>query len=269
MAQDVPASVVHRDAHTRTCQAFTPSERCHAIIRSPSPFGIRLVRWIAAEGVTDRRTNMRRDLFLLLLMLSTAGVAEAQARRRLFLGAGISFHDYSDSRFGSTDLDIVPMYRFSKGEGEKGWDWDMKTSIGFSRINVPSELAEADVRLGKLRTIRLLFGVARSYRNGPMKVGAYVTSGPSFNHFEIDDGARTAYEAAGSSLDAVQPKTSFAFKPGVSASYAVSSWLALRASVSYTINRPKVRMRIDGASTLETWKLDRSSAALGVVLGLF
>lgn len=221
---------------------------------------------------------MRRDMLLLLLMLSTAAAAEAlagetvvvtpQTGRKFFLGAGIGFNDYSDSRFGSTDLDIVPMYRFSKGGGEKGWDWDMKTSIGYSGINVPTELAEADVRLGKLRTIRLLFGVARSYRHGPMKVGAYVAGGPSFNHFEIDGGARTAYEAAGSSLDAVQAKTSFAFKPGVSASYAVSSWLALRGSVSYTINRPTVRIRIDGASTLETWKLDRSSAALGVLLGI-
>lgn len=212
---------------------------------------------------------MRRGILVLLLTLATAAAAEAGVGWKFSLGAGISFHDYSDSRFGSTDLDIVPMYRFSKGVGENGWDWDMKGSISFSQTDVPTELAGADVRLGKLRTIPLLFGVARSYRHGPMKVGAYVTGGPSFNHFEIDGGARTAYEAAGSSLDAVNAKTSFAFKPGVSASYVVSSWLALRGSVSYTINRPTVRIRIDGASTSETWKLDRSSATLGVVLRIF
>ena len=212
---------------------------------------------------------MRRGMLVLLLTLSTAAAAEAESGRKFFLGAGISFHDYSDSRFGSTDLDIVPMYRFSKVGGENGWDWDLKSSISFSGIDVPTELAGADVRLGKLRTIPLLLGVARSYRHGPLKVGAYVAGGPSFNHFKIDGEARTAYEAAGSSLDAVDPKTSFAFKPGVSASYVVLPWLALRSSVSYTINRPTVKIRIDGASTSETWKLDRSSATLGVVLGIF
>ena len=212
---------------------------------------------------------MGRGMLVLLLTLSTAAAAEAESGRKFFLGAGIGFHDYSDSRFGSTDLDIVPMYRFSRVGGENGWDWDMKGSISFSGIDVPAELAGADVRLGKLRTIPLLLGVARSYRHGSLKVGAYVTGGPSFNRFEIDHEARTAYEAGGSSLEAVDPKTSFAFKPGVSASYVVLSWLALRGSVSYTINRPTVRIRIDGANTSETWKLDRSSATLGVVLGIF
>src|SRR5688500_10204347 len=98
---------------------------------------------------------MRRGMLVLLLTLSTAAGAAAHGGRNFSLGAGISFNDYSDSRFGSTDLDIVPMYRFSESGGENGWDWDMKGSISFSGTDVPTELAEADVRLGKLRTIPL------------------------------------------------------------------------------------------------------------------
>jgi hypothetical protein len=212
---------------------------------------------------------MRRGMLVLLLTLATAAAAEAQTEKQFSLGAGIGFHNYSDSRFTSKELDIVPMYRFSRTGEENGWDWDLKSSIGFSVVDAPTDLAGAEVRLGRLRTIPLLFGVARGYRHGPMKIGAWVTGGPSFNNLEIDPDARTAYEAAGSSLDAVHAKTSFAFRPGVSASFRLSSLFALQGSVSYTINRPTVLTRIDGVSTSETWKLDRSSATVGMVLGIF
>jgi len=212
---------------------------------------------------------MRTGMLVLLLALSTAAAAEAQTGKHFSLGAGIDFHDYSDSRFNSKNPGFSPMYHFSRGRGADGWGWDMKTSIGFSQVNVPTDIGGAEVQFGKLRTIPLLVGVARAYRQGPMKVGAWVAGGPSFNNFEIDGGAKAAYQAAGSDLEAVHAKTSFAFKPGVSASYDLSSMLALQGSVSYTINRPTVLTRIDGVSTSETWKLDHSSAALGLVLGLF
>ena len=213
---------------------------------------------------------MRTGMLALLIAVSTAAAAEAQTGKHFSLGTGVSFHDYADSKFSSRGMSFVPMYRFSKGSGhEDGWGWDMKSSISFSGIRVPAEVAGAEVRLGTLRTVPLMLGVARAYRHGPMKVGGWVTGGPSFNHFEIDGPALAAYEAAGTTLDAVHAKTSFAFKPGVSATYDLSSWLALHGSVSYTINRPTVLTRIDGVSMSETWKLDHSSASLGMILGLF
>jgi hypothetical protein len=211
-----------------------------------------------------------RILLALLIAVSTAAAAEAQSGKHFWVGTGVSFHTHADSRFSSSTMSIVPMYRFSKGGvHENGWGWDMKSSISFSGTRVPAEVAGAEVRLGTLRSVPLMLGVARAYRHGPMKVAAYVTGGPSFNHFEIDGPAQVAYETAGSRLDAVHAKTSFAFKPGVSTTYDLSSWLALRGSVSYTINRPTVLTRIDGVTTSEVWKLDHSSASLGMVLGIF
>lgn len=212
---------------------------------------------------------MRKGMLVLLMALSPAAPAEARNGKLFSVGGGISFNDYADSRLASNDLDIVPMYRFSSGGEENGWDWDLKTSFGFSGVEVPTEVDGVEVGLGKMRTIPVLFGASRAYRQGPMKIGASVTAGPSFNNFEIDRGAREAYQAAGSTLDAVDAKTSLAFKPGVSASYRLSSLLALKGSVSYTINRPKVTTRIDGVNATETWKLDRSSVRLGMVLGIF
>ena len=212
---------------------------------------------------------MRKGMLVLMLALSTSGVAEARNTKLFSVGAGISFNDYADSRMESKELDFVPMYRFSKGVGENGWDWDLKTSIGFSGVEVSTEVDGAEVPFGKMRTIPVLLGVSRAYRQGPMKIGASVTVGPSFNRFEIDPRAREAHQAAGGALEDVDAKTSFALKPGVSASYRLSSLLSLKASVSYTINRPRVTTRIDGVSTSETWKLDRSSARLGMVLGIF
>jgi hypothetical protein len=211
---------------------------------------------------------MRKGMLVLLLALSTAAAAEAQTGKHFSLGAGINFHDYSDSRFNSDNPGFQPMYRFSRSR-ENGWGWDMKGSLSFSRLQVPADVSGAEVRLGKLKTIPVLFGVARTYRQGPMKVGAYVMGGPSFNDFEIDDEAVSAYRATGSDLEAVHAKTSFAFKPGVSASYDLSSWLALKGSLSYTIHRPTVSTLVDGVSTSETWNLDHSTAALGLVLGMF
>jgi len=212
---------------------------------------------------------MRRTVLVLWLAVSAVATAEAQTGKHFSLGGGIGAHNYSDSRFESKEFGFVPMYRFSKGgEHQDGWSLDMKTSVGMSNISVPSELAGTDARLGKLRTIPLFVGLGPAYRQGPTKLSAWVTGGPSFNNFEIDDGARAAYQAAGSSLDAVHAKTSWALKPGVSASYDLTSWLALKGSISYTINRPTVLMRINDASTSETWKLDHSSADVGLVLGI-
>ena len=212
---------------------------------------------------------MRNGMLVLVLALSTAVAAEAQSAKVFSLGAGINFHDYTDPRFASKDLDIVPMYRISRGVGENGWDWDLKTSVSFSGIDVPTDVGGAEVTLGTLRTIPILLGVARAYRHGPLKIGASVTGGPSFNNFEIDGAARAAHQAAGSRIDAVHAKTSFALKPGVSLSYRLSSLLAMQGSLSYTINRPTVMTRIDGVSASETMKLDRTSARLGMVLGIF
>jgi hypothetical protein len=212
---------------------------------------------------------MRKHVLVLLLALPAATPVEAGNAKFFSVGAGISFNDYADPRLTSNDLDIVPMYRFSRGVGENGWDWDLKSSVGFSGVELPTGVDGLEVPLGKMRTITVLLGVSRAYRQGPMKIGASVTVGPSFNDLEIDRRARDAFQASGSSLEAVDAKTSIALKPGVSASYRLSSLLALRGSVSYTINRPRVTTRIDGVSTTETWKLDRSSVRLGMVLGIF
>ena len=213
---------------------------------------------------------MRTGTLALLLALSTAATAEAQTGKHFSVGAGIGFQDYSDARFSSKDLDITPMYRFTKGgSGEPGWSWDMKTSIGFSNLDVPADIGGAEVRLGRLRTIPLLLGLARNYRQGPVKIGAWVTGGPSFNNLEIDRGARETYAAAGSTLEGIHAKTSWAVRPGVSATYNLSPWVGLQGSASYTINRPTVVTGIDGTSTSETWKLDHSSATVGLVMGIF
>lgn len=212
---------------------------------------------------------MRKCIFVLLLALSTGAVAKAQAEKRFSLGGGVSFHDYSDSRFESKSLSFGPRYRLNQGRGANGWDWDLKTSLSFSQMNVPTEVFGSEVQLGKMRTIPLLVGVARAYRHGPMKVGAWVTGGPSFNDFEVDEEAMAAYQAGGNDLENVHVKTSMVIKPGVSATYDLSSWLALQSSVSYTVHRPTVRTLINGVSTSETWKLDHSSASLGLLVGIF
>jgi len=205
---------------------------------------------------------------LLLASLSAVG-ANAQTTKHFSLGAGIGFHHYTDSRLKAKELDVVPMWRISRGIGDNGWDWDLKGSAGFSGVEIPSEGSGAGIPLGNLRTIRLLGGVSRSYRQGPFKIGAYVTAGPSFNKLDIDERARLSYQAGGTNLEAVDVKPSLAFKPGVSTSYRVSSLLAVQGSVSYLVNRPTVTTRIDGVSTSETRKLDGWSGRLGMVLGLF
>ena len=213
---------------------------------------------------------MRTGILVLFLALSTTAVAEAQTQKRLSFGGGLSFNDYSDSRFNAkNNFGFVPMYSLNRGTGTDGWGWDLKTAISFTQIDATTEATGAEVQLGKVRTIPLFVGVGRVYRQGPMKVGGWVTGGPSFNDFEIDDQALSAYQAAGSTLEAVHVKTSWAFRPGVSASYDLSSWLALQGALSYTINRPEVHTVVDGVRTSETWNLDHSNAALGLVVGLF
>jgi len=176
---------------------------------------------------------MRRIILMLLLATSTAATAAAQTGKHFSVGMGMHSSLYTDSRFSSNSngLGFIPMYHFSRSsDARDGWRWETKATISFSGVDVPTNVAGSELRLGKMSTIPLLLGVTRAYCRGPMKVGAYVAGGPSFNNFEIDAGTAQAYQSAGSSLDAIHAKTSFAFRPGVSASYDLSSWLALQGT---------------------------------------
>src|SRR6185503_6328582 len=101
---------------------------------SSSGWGICLALY---PGVSwDRRTIMRTGIFVLLLALSTAAVADAQTAKRVSLGGGFTFNDYSDSRFSAkNNFGFVPMYSLNRGSGKDGWGWDLKTAISFTQIN--------------------------------------------------------------------------------------------------------------------------------------
>jgi hypothetical protein len=160
------------------------------------------------------------------------------------------------------------MYRLNRGRGGNGWGWDLKAGLTYSEKDVPVAIGGNEVQLGRLHTIPVRVGIARAYRQGPMKVSGWVSGGPSFNSFDVDNEAVMAQQAIGNDLDAVHVKTSLAYGPGVSASWDLSSWLALQSSFGYTFHRPEVRTVTNGVPTNERWNLDHSSAALGLVIGI-
>ena len=113
-------------------------------------------------------------------------------------------------------------------------------------------------------------GVERAYRAGPLKVGVSGVVGPSFNHFDVNDAARTAYRnRLGRDLTSIKVKTSIAVRPELSGWYDLNRWSALHISFSYMINHPTVDTTAGGVTTSTTWKPDHFSAQNGFVVGVF
>ena len=214
---------------------------------------------------------MGRVIPWLLLILITAPPAWAQSSKHLSLGAGLNFHKYADSDFSSKNPSISLEYRIALNHsGVDGWSWGPKSSISLGKVDTKTDIGGIETHLGRLRTIPILVGIERAYRQGPLRIGASVVAGPSFNHFDVDAAARSAYlTRLGRNLGAVTVKTSVAIKPGVSAWYDLGDWAALHASLSYVVNRPKAEMTVDGVTTSSTWKTDHASFVLGFVVGVF
>ena len=214
---------------------------------------------------------MHRAILGLLLVVMLAPAASAQTGKHVAIGAGITAHKYADSDFSTRNPSISFVYRITlKPGGKQGWSWEPKGGFGWFTVDSDMEVGGSDTRIGKLRARPIMAGVERSYRAGPLKVGMSGVVGPSFNHFDVDDAARTAYHnRLGRDLTSIKVKNSIAVRPELSGWYDLNRWWALHVSISYMIDRPTVDTTAGGVTTSTTWKTDHLNAQIGFVVGIF
>ena len=214
---------------------------------------------------------MTRRILTTLLLLLLAPAAMAQTGKHVALGASIGVSSYADRSFRSSNPDFSPAYRLSlKTSRKSGWSWSLKSGLGWSRRDVSQDIGGEDTQLGKLQMGYVMGGVQRVLRGGPLEVGAGIEAGPSFNHFDVDQGARDAFQnRLLVPLDDIKVENSVAIRPDVSAWYDLGPRLAIGGSMSYTINRPRVQTTAGGVTTTSTWKTDHANASVGFVVGMF
>ena len=216
---------------------------------------------------------MRTAPIALLLILVAAPAALAQTGKRVAIGGAIGLTRYADDDFGfgSKDPSFSLAYRVRMNPAARsGWAWAPKSSFGLTKRDASSDIGGTRTHLGQLQTIQVMGGVQRVMHQGPWQVGLGVAAGPSINDFSVDAGARDAYQSRlGTDLGDVNVKNSIAVKPEFSAWYDLSRMLGVQGSLSYLFNRPKVETTSGGVTTTSTWKTDRASAKLGLVVGIF
>ena len=214
---------------------------------------------------------MRRALLGIIILIAVPSAAAwGQTGKRLAIGAGMNYHRFADNTFSSSNPGISFEYRIHRhSTQEDGWKWSPKTSVNLSKMDTEMNVGGASTKAGRLQAARVMIGVERGYRQGPFKIGASVIAGPSFNQFDVDGAARTAYANTGNTLNGISAKNSIAVKPGISAWYDLGSWFALHGSAGYVINRPTVETTVNGVTTSSTWKTDHTSLEMGLVVGIF
>lgn len=214
---------------------------------------------------------MRHRFAGLLLLMLMASSASAQTGKHFSLGAGIDFSKYADSDFKAKNPGATFAYRINpKPEAPDGWRWGFKTGLGYSKRSTTTEIGGIRTKLGRLQMIQILVGGQRSLRQGPWQVGIGVVAGPSFNHYDVDAGARDAYQTRlGTTLDRVKVGNSIAVKPEANAWYNLNRWFALQGTLSYIVNRPKAETTVGGVTSSSHWKTDHASVGLSLVVGIF
>ncbi|HTM57541.1 MAG TPA: outer membrane beta-barrel protein [Candidatus Udaeobacter sp.] len=216
---------------------------------------------------------MSKLLAALILVAILAPGAQAQPGSRVSLGAGAGWTNYSNGAFTDKGPSLVPEYHFQlkpSSERTNGLKWGVKGGLGYSTPDRHDMIGGFDTKTGNLRMIPVMVGGGPSYQMGPMRLGAGVVAGASFNHFTVDDAARTGYrDRLGSTLNSINAKNSVAVRPDVSLWYNFTPSVGLHSSVSYTYNRPTVETTVNGVTTSERWNADHLGYQVGLAYGIF
>jgi len=215
---------------------------------------------------------MKKTLAAIVLAAMVSSTACAQPAAHVSLGAGVSFHDYRSTHLSSGNPSFGPDYHLGLASNHRrqGLSFGFKGGISYSRPDRSEPIGGVATRTGELRALALMAGVGPTYRTGPFSIGMNVLAGPSFNHFEVDDAARTAYrDRYGVTLNSIGVKSSIAVRSGVGLWYNFTDRVGLHSSVSYTVNRPVVTATFNGVTNTSRWMLDRWSYQAGLAVGLF
>jgi hypothetical protein len=205
---------------------------------------------------------MTRAFVVAALLLSTAVSAAAQTEGRVSVGASVTW-------VNPTDREVQPLVGWGplvRLNPKKGWG--IAGGLSWFRVDIDNPTGAGGDFIN-LRVRPLMAGVAYTLGEQPALVSFSIVAGPSFNKLEFDDDFLKSLPA-GTVQPELDANTSFAVRPGVSATWTLAPRIAVVGFGGYTINRPDVLYRsTSGQEFRNRWKADAILLSVGMVYSLF
>ena len=194
-----------------------------------------------------------------------ASVAAAQTDNRFAVGGGVTTRvagsgAASSSASGGIDVRL--------GHDSERWGWAYSFFSWFdtnldARPTIPGEL------LGRLRMRPVMVGYGYKWPRGRYTITAGILAGYSFNSFDLDGSARTAYVLKGAANIRSDVSNSFAVKPEVEVWYDVSPRIGIKLSGGYLISRPTIAVTSTLGRDVRPVRADTILVTISAVYSIF
>jgi hypothetical protein len=205
----------------------------------------------------------RYVLAAILLSVFAEGTAYAQLEKRFAVGVSIVRFEPEAPEL-STKVKVVPTIGRVPRPG-----WSVALALNWVEADVNGGFAGLDARLGRLNARPFMGGIGYTAMWGPFSINPSIVAGPSWNTFEIDDAHTGAFAVGGDDFDTEASVISFAVRPGISATYAITPRFGVTAFAGYLFNRPEFKVRGPLGETSTEWKADGLSVSAGIVVPVF
>lgn len=196
---------------------------------------------------------------VVVVCLLFAAPASAQLTGNWGIGVGVGKVKTTAPELES-NVTIQPIISRRPSEG-----WGLAFAFNWFSADVNGSVVGEGERLGRVHTRPILLGIAYTFVNGDFALAPGLVAGPSVNTLKIDDQWDGIYEVEGSSFERKVGSVSFAVRPGVGVTYALSHHWGLAGFGGYIFNRPHFDIRTPGGVIESKWEGDGIVLSTGVV----
>ena len=198
-------------------------------------------------------------LLVCLLFAAPASAQLTQLKGNWGIGVGVG-NVLTTAEELESNVTIQPIIARRPSKG-----WGLAFAFNWFSADVNGSVVGETERLGRLHTRPILLGVAYTFVQGKFAIAPAVVAGPSVNTLKIDDQWDGIFELEGGSFERKVGSVSFATRPGVSVTYALSSHWGLAAFGGYIFNRPNFEISTPSGVIESNWKGDGIVLSTGVV----
>ena len=207
--------------------------------------------------------HLRVQIIVIVFACLFGSPAYAQLRGRFAVGASVvKFEPASDGL--NSKVRVVPTISRVPKPG-----WGLALGLNWFEADVDGDFAGLGDRLGKLNVRPFMAGIGYTAMSGPFSVNASIIGGPAQNRLKIDDDWTSLYSVGGDDFESKATVYTFAVRPGISATYAVSPRFGLTAFAGYLFNRPEFTVRTPAGDVDTPWKADGFAVSAGVVIPIY
>lgn len=200
----------------------------------------------------------RHAILLACLMLVPASPAAAQMEGRVGVGVAVTRLQPTSDELSPT-TGVTPFVRLSPKRG-----WGISAGLNWAQVDVDGDFAGVDGDIGRIRMRPLMGGVGYTFISGRLYTTLSVVGGPAWNTLKLDAALR---DRLGAEED--HDAASFAVRPGVGVTYALTSRFGLTGFGGFLINRPKFSVDTSSGEVEKRFTADAFALSAGIVVTFF